>query len=525
MVAINSLFINSRIIKSLCICVMIFTNKRFSYYYKVIDQCCLGQFGRKWLCLILVVLMQTMLSINLKSASGLNVPQRPGIMSDYSGVIRRGDGHIDTTALISRLQTANIKTYMYLIYGSTPANDWTDFCNEFMPAAQSAGIDVYVYLVPPTEGGPSAPYNTYNTSQDYVAWSQAIATQATYYSHLIGFVIDDFTVNLAYFTPLTLDSMMTAAHNICPRLSLQIIAYYPGLQSKFFTAYADHIDGVIFPYINLDSTADLNNQIISIKAMLNNVTDYYSISYPYSTFSAPGDYAGISKIVNIITNTSAYRISFYHWGDKTYTTQGYHFKRFLIDGVPVWSADVAASGSQCGKVDLDVTSYLAGKASATLSFQLYEQKGVGNYKVDVNFANLTGINVTVNDLSETSYSENNQAFSGAYTPYNPIHGTTSLPLTTMIYTTGTSWHSQPPTTAYIYQALNIAGSAVKSGNADGFTTYCLDKSSDTGADYLAAKTVFLNYKNIFYRIGYWKFDDGSGTSAKDSSIFAIGSNS
>ena len=499
--------------------IMQFIHRRLFPSNNIID-------GRR-LCLTMVVLMQIMLCLDLKSASDSGACQPLGIMGDFARVIRQADGHIDTAATISRLQAANVKSYMYLIYGSTAEIDWNDFIatTGFMDAAQTAGIDVYVYLMPPTEGGPTAPYNKKGTSQDYVNWADAIGSKAQTYSRLKGIVMDDFPLNLVYFTPAVVDSMMTAAHAKCPRLSFQVIDYFTNSADRghFMFDYADHIDGIIFPYKDLDNLANLNDQIKSARGMMDNVTDYYSISFPAGTQSAAGDYGRISQTVSVTPNQAEYRISFYHFGLALYTLQGYHFKRFLIDGQPVWSNDVAAAGAQCGKVDLDVTSYLTGKTSATLSFELHDAQAVGNYPAGANFKNLAATNVDVHGFYETAYwtySENNSAFSGIYKTFNPAHGTKCLPLTTMIYAMGTTWHPQTPTSAYIAQGLDIAAKAVIDGNADGVVTYCLDKSSAAGTDYLAAKAAFFNYKDIFYRAGRWMFDEGSGTAAYDSSIFA-----
>lgn len=77
-----------------------------------------------------------------------------------------------------------------------------------MPAAEAAGIDVMVYLVPPSEcqqsgephrdGRCSRPYGL-----DFVAWATAIAELSVTHPNVIGWAIDDFLVgpvNQALFT-------------------------------------------------------------------------------------------------------------------------------------------------------------------------------------------------------------------------------------------------------------------------------------------------------------------------------------
>lgn len=496
-----------------------------------------GLAGRQW-CLILTVLMQIMLCLSMKAASGPDVPQRPAIMGDSIKVLRSANGHIDTAATILRLKTANIKTYFYLIGFANAEIDWNDFIGTtgFMAAAQSAGIDVYVYLTPPSEGGPPAPYNTMGTSQDYVNWADAIGTVAQSYSRLKGIVIDDFTDNTAYFTPVVVDAVMAAAHANCARLSFHVIAYFflenhsvDAIPDRLLFDYADHIDGVIFPYRDLDSANNLNNEISRIAEKINDPAGYYkgyySISFPGSTRSYPGKYGKISQAITWTAAQSEYKISFYHFGGnvRAYTTKNSYIKKVKINNTEIWSADIADDvNPQYGKVELDIAQYLSG-TSATLSFELYEQGDVWNYPVSFNLKNLTGTNVTVHDFSETSqwsFTTNGAFAEGYIGDVTPAHGVKKLPLTVMIYAMGTSWNGYAtPTAEYITQALDIAGKAVAPGNVNGFVTYCLLNNAAASAQYLTAKAEFFNYRDLFYQAGAWMFDDGSGNTALDSSIF------
>ena len=94
-----------------------------------------------------------------------------GVLADYDGElresVRRADGvlHVDTPAMIAKLKSLHVTTYVYLVWHA--ATDWDDLQNEFLPAAAHAGIDVWVYLVPPSECTPncSLPF-----ADDYVQW-------------------------------------------------------------------------------------------------------------------------------------------------------------------------------------------------------------------------------------------------------------------------------------------------------------------------------------------------------------------
>src|SRR5689334_5870399 len=86
--------------------------------------------------------------------------------------IRRADGHVDTLATISRLQEMHANTHMFLIGGQ---RDWDDLRIEFAPAAQAAGIKVWVYLLSPSECSDHtcAEYPPYDNRYDN--WASAIA--------------------------------------------------------------------------------------------------------------------------------------------------------------------------------------------------------------------------------------------------------------------------------------------------------------------------------------------------------------
>jgi len=435
-------------------------------------------------------------SSTAKAASGPQVPWAPGIMGDYDREIReltkRADGyyHVDTSTLISRIKGANMRTYMYLVCHS-PKTDWADFCNEFMPAAQKAGIKIWVYLVPPSEDGPTYPYDKnsgYTVETGYLTWAQAIASMARQYSNLLGFVMDDFNGNLDYpFTPEYVKKMMQAAHNICPQLSFQVINYFSSCDEIFVSRYADCIDGVIFPYRDLDNTNALLSQIQRLKEILNGFDSlyYYTLSYPRAKSSASGDFARLSHVVNI-QPASAYSISFRQDDDYNGKTCGYHFKRFLIDGNVVWSEDVA--GTAAKQVNLDVTPQLLGKSTANIAFELYDYKGVSNFGVKYQIYNVSTKNFELAKNSDWQYSSNNANFSDSTVC---VPGTkVKLPLTIMIYAARTSWHSKEPAVDYIKEALTVAYQAVLNGKADGIVTYCLNK---TGSDYEAVKSLYSRW--------------------------------
>ncbi|OUS68207.1 hypothetical protein B1748_34485 [Paenibacillus sp. MY03] len=215
------------------------------------------------------------------AASGPMVPTITGVKGDYANLILestpRSDGkiHINTPATIARLQELNVTTYAFLIW--TQGHYWDDLRLEFMPAAQTAGIKIWVYLTPPSEGE-SQPFGG-----NYTLWAQQIATLANSYPNLEAWVIDDFTANLDVFTPASLEVLQAAAHAIRPQLALFVIAYYEQATSSFAAAYKDSIDGIIFPH----GERTPQNLSSYIDTLYNNFSPYGIPIYfmPYATFS------------------------------------------------------------------------------------------------------------------------------------------------------------------------------------------------------------------------------------------------
>lgn len=186
----------------------------------------------------------------------------------------RADGyfHIDTPATIAELRRLHVNTYLFLIWHSP--TDWEDFKNEFLAAARRAGIDVWAYIVPPSEckqaGWCSRPFEL-----DYVAWARQIAQLSTRYSNLTAWAIDDFTIgdNAKTFTPQYMSQIKRAVDAINPSLGFYTTAYYASATSDaFYAKYAPYLRGVIFPYLddpfsNTRVTASLRPQLDAVTSL------------------------------------------------------------------------------------------------------------------------------------------------------------------------------------------------------------------------------------------------------------------
>ncbi len=186
-----------------------------------------------------------------------------GTLATYAGEVVGADGRIDSAVTINRAKALNANTYAYLVW---KANEWTDFVDEFMPAAQAAGIKVWVYLTPPSEGSPP-PYGS-----DYVSWAREIAKVRATYPNLTAWAIDDFNANVGKFTPAYLQQLRDAANAITPGLDLYATTYWSALKNASFAdTYGPKLDGFIFPfrdepYNNTMWTATVSSQLTTVVA-------------------------------------------------------------------------------------------------------------------------------------------------------------------------------------------------------------------------------------------------------------------
>lgn len=190
----------------------------------------------------------------------------------------RADGyrHIDTSRLISKLRQEGLNTFVYGIWDSP--TDWSDLINEFAPAAQRAGIRIWVYIVPPSEcftnptpvlnGRCSQPFG-----EDYVRWGTEVATLSTRYSNVVALGIDDFAIgdNAKLFTPAYMQSIVDAIDAVNPHLGLYTTAYLgQALDDGFYETYGRYIDGVIYPYLgkanNTQDVSEVGANIDAIRA-------------------------------------------------------------------------------------------------------------------------------------------------------------------------------------------------------------------------------------------------------------------
>jgi hypothetical protein len=370
------------------------------------------------------------------------------IVGDYDMEIReprpRADGirHVDTPATIARLREAHVTTYFYLVFHA--ATDWADFTSEFLPAAEAAGIDLWVYLVPPSECC-SQPHGT-----DFVRWAEEIARLSRRHPAIRGWAMDDFSSNLTTFTPGYTKAMRDAARTINPDLRFFPVLYHDDYSDGFLAGYAPYIDGAIFPYtVNFDHVDQLDEALDAVIGKLDpldldlvlmvyatkisvaeyppaadyvagalrvgleymtrgkilGVTTYamakefqqegcgfprhLNLTVPSETATSAGDYVSASQAVRVHPESASYGLRFSEQDSYPIGTANYHFKQLLVDGQTVWDADVAGDPALSWvERSFDLTPYLKGKSRATLTFRLFDKKGVTNFGIRVSVANL-----------------------------------------------------------------------------------------------------------------------------------------
>ena len=402
----------------------------------------------------------------------------PGLFSkhlaDYDSELRRSDGRVDIDAMVARLKELGVTTYYWLIWHAP--TDWKDL-KLFLPKAAEAGIDVWVYLVPPSESPPrysmrySEPFRL-----DYQRWAEEIARLSLQNVNLTSWVIDDFYANRAFFTPNYLREMQARAKRINPRLAFLPLMYFNEISPKFTEDYRQVIDGVVVAYLQD------RDEIERTWAILNDATiaPPSELSYPYNTPSKAGDFVMVSQTAKVLP-ADRYVITFRERDDFRGQTSSYHFKQLLVDGMIVWDQDLAGGSPAWNKITVDVTDQVRGKTSVTVAFRLLDRKGVSNFGVRWRLSELraeglqlaSGITepakwqVDRQGAFETGFGEAPKAGRGRF----------HIPFVSMTAANQSEFrqrHGDPATPKRVAEYLRTSLQAWQDGKCDGVVTYCLD---------------------------------------------------
>jgi hypothetical protein len=178
-----------------------------------------------------------------------------GSFGTYDREPRGSDGRVDVDRLISELVEIRANTYNFLIWRRS--TDWEDL-KRFLPLARKKNIMVWVTLVPPTESPPHAGQYSEPFRLDYERWAVEIAKLSKKHRNLVAFSIDDFTHNLAFYTPQRMRQILNNAHEINPKLAFVPCLYYRAVK-QIARDYEGLFDGILFPYRHESDKSNLTD--------------------------------------------------------------------------------------------------------------------------------------------------------------------------------------------------------------------------------------------------------------------------
>jgi hypothetical protein len=288
-------------------------------------------------------------------------------LGDYDAELRQADGRVDCRAMVQRLRELRITRYYWLVWHAS--TDWEDL-KKFLPEAAQAQIQVWVYLVPPSEGPPGGYPASEPFKLDYMRWAEEIARLSLQHTNLRGWVIDDFYANRQLFTPDYVRQMQRTAKAINSQLLFLPLMYFPEITPRFVEDYQGAIDGVVVAYPQdreeiVHSRAILSGETLTMPGLL---------SCPWNTVTRAGDFVSASILARVVS-TNRVRLGFRELDDFDGPTAGYHFKQASVDGVKVWEEDVAGGRKGWQDIDVDLTTPMKGKTNVIVTFRLVDKKG------------------------------------------------------------------------------------------------------------------------------------------------------
>lgn len=408
-------------------------------------------------------------------------------LADYNSELRRPDGRVDVDAMAKRLKALGVTTYYWLVWHAP--TDWDDL-QAFLPRAAEAGIEVWAYLVPPSESPPqygktySEPFRL-----DYPRWAEEIARLSLRHPNLAAWVIDDFYANHRLFTPAYVRDMQARAHRVNPRLAFLPLMYFDEITPRFVADYREVIDGVVVAY------PQDRDEIEHAWAVLNDraAGTPGEFSFPSDTPSEAGDFVAAGQSAKVLP-AERYRLRFRERDTFTGPTAGYHFKQLLVDGAVAWEEDVAGGAPGWRDVAVDVTDKVRGKAGVTIAFRLFDKKGVSNFPVRWRVSGLEaeGLELAADFGSRGPWQVDRRgAFEAGFGPAAPKgEGRFHVPFIVMTAAVEYEFrlrHGDPATPDRIAHHLRLCLEARRDGKCDGVVTYCLDKSPQSPTFPLAQK--------------------------------------
>lgn len=167
----------------------------------------------------------------------------------WSVPVLKADHTLNVERTIQMLKQAGFQCEIAVV-GGDASRTWDDF-KKFAAAANTAGIDLWPVILPPSEGT-SAPY-----AHDYVAWAEAFAKLSLEYPHMRGFNIDDLDqgVSPQTFTREYVCRIYSAKQKINPKVLFLPTIY--DLDRTVADRLAGCVDGVWLWWVNLEKATGL----------------------------------------------------------------------------------------------------------------------------------------------------------------------------------------------------------------------------------------------------------------------------
>lgn len=399
-------------------------------------------------------------------------------LADYDAELRRPDGRVDTAAMVQRLKELGVTTYYWLI--AHAATDWDDL-KLFLPEAAKAHIEVWPYLVPPSE---SAPKNSTLYPEpfrlDYPRWAEEIARLSLEHTNLTAWVIDDFYYNHALYTPAYVGDMQQRARRINPRLKFLPLMYYWEINRKFAQDYREVIDGVVAAY------PPSAQEIERAWAILNDApfAEPCELAFPHYIPSQTGDFAMASQFAKTSGNRQS--LTFLERDDFTGPTAGYHFKQLLVNDSVVWEEDVAGGTNGWREVHVDVSKQARVKSPVKIAFRLLDKNHVGNFGVRWQLKDLRaeGLQLSANLEDPAKWKAEQRGpfevgFGEGLQNKTPRFHIPFIVMTAAQPIEFKLRHGEPASPERISQWLNMCLDEMQKKKCDGVVTYCLDKGTNS----------------------------------------------
>ncbi len=416
-----------------------------------------------------------------------------GLPADYDSELRRADGRVDVDAMVRRLQELGVGTYYWLIWHAP--TDWDDL-KVFLPRARQAGLEVWVYLVPPSEGSGSVGPPSQPFGLDLLRWAEEIARLSLQHTNLTGWVIDDFYANHETLSPAYVGQMQSRAKRINPRLAFLPLMYFNEITPRFAQEYRPVIDGVVVAYLQN------GDEIERTWAILNDagIPPASELTYPWNTPSHESDYVMASQRATVLLGDRCI-IRFRERDDFTGPTAGYHFKQVLVEGKVLWEEDVAGGGAGWNEVSVDATAAVRGRTNVTVGFRLLDKQGVSNFGVRWQLGDLRSENLrfAADFRQPQDWSTHRQGRFETGFGHPATRGERRFHIPFISMTAGDAQefrqrHGDPASPERIADWLQMSLQAWRNGRCDGVVTYCLDKSPQSTTFPLAQK-LFREFRN------------------------------